>query len=243
MKLAIVSPLSISRKALCALLAPVPQLNVVIDVDNPLENFENIQKTAPSVLLFDTLNPAADLEIIVRTQKLLPQVKILVLAARVDEDLELRAIKAGARGCISKGSDPQLLAKALTLVDRGEVWISHRMASRIIGEFVESGKKASEGTRSGELSRREWEILALVAQGFRNKEIARRLFICESTTKTHLYAIYKKLEISSRLEAIIYYFHVLGEGIEMPPAQVASLSQSQAAQSDWPEGPSVPADS
>ena len=240
MNIGIVSPLSISRKALCALLASVSQLNVVLDVDDSLGNLEDIQKAAPSVLLFDTHNPAADLEVIVRTRKLVPQVKILVLAGHVDDDLELRAIKAGAQGCISKGSDLQLLTKALIMVERGEVWVSQRMASHIIGEFVCSQNKERRGGGSADLSRREWEILALVAQGLRNKEIARRLFICESTTKTHLYSIYKKLEVGSRLEAILYYFHLL-KGASPSPTQVASLSQTKAAWPDSPEKPDLPA--
>lgn len=228
MTVGVVSPYSISRKALCALLASVHQVTVVADVDNPLEHFESLQRINPDVLLFDILNPAVDLETIVRTRKVLPEAKVLVLAANVDEELELRAIKAGTQGCISRRADPQILTKALATVGRGEVWVSQRIASRIIGEFVRSRDKEAQGSKSGGLSRREWEILALVAQGFRNKHIAHHLFVCESTVKTHLYAIYKKLEINSRLEATLYYYHL--KGGSAPPVPMTPLAEPSSTQ-------------
>jgi DNA-binding NarL/FixJ family response regulator len=227
MTVAVVSPHSITRKALCALLRSIPQVTVVLDVDNALEHFESLQKMHPGVLLFDALNPAADLETVVRTRKVIPEVRILVLAAGVDEEFELRTIRAGARGCVSRGADPQVLAKALAMVERDEVWVSQRIASRIIGEFVRSRDGRGKGSNSAELSRREWEILALVAQGFRNKNIAHHLFVSESTVKTHLYAIYKKLEINSRLEATLYYYqHLKGDADSASPVQAPPLSES-----------------
>lgn len=227
MTVGVVSTHSITRKALCALLASVPQMNVVLDVDNPLEHLESLRKIRPCILLFDAVNPAVDLETVVRTRKMLPEVRTLLLAPYVDEELELRTIKAGAQGCISREADPQVLTKALVTVGRGEVWVSQRIASRIIGEFVRSRDKKGKGSNASELSRREWEILALVAQGFRNKQIAQHLFVCESTIKTHLYAIYKKLEISSRLEATLYYYHHLkGGGASASPLPATPLSES-----------------
>lgn len=211
MTIGIVSPYPISRKGLCALLSSIPQVTIVFDVDI-LDLFEIIQKMPPTILLFEAVNPAQDLEVILRTRKLFSQLKILLLSDCVDEDLEFRAIRAGTRGCISKREDPQVLARALAVVAQGEIWISQRAGTRIIGEFVRSRDKESHGNESNRLSRRESEIVALVARGYRNKQIAAQLFICESTIKTHLYAIYKKLQIGSRMEAILYYYHHLKEG-------------------------------
>jgi len=234
MRVGVASPYSINRKALCALLGSIPQVKVVLEMADPSETFQALQKADPGVLLFDSPHPQTDFETIARTRKLLPGMKILVLAANLDEELEFRAIKVGVRGCVSKGVDPELLAKALATVDRGEIWVSQRIASRIIGEFVRSREKENRRASPAQLSRREWEILALVAQGLRNKQIAQHLFVCESTIKTHLYAIYKKLEIGGRIEAVLYYYHRLKEN----PTSASSIgSLSELAKAEPPIQP------
>ena len=192
-----------------------------MDAGNPLEDVVVLQRVRPGILLFDSLNPAADLENLVRTRRVLPDVKSLLLTARVDDELEFRAIKAGAQGCISREADPEALTKALETLSRGDFWVSHRMASRIIGEFVRTRERADRAPDRNELSRREWQILGLVAQGLRNKHIAHQLFVSESTVKTHLYSIFRKLEIGSRLEATLYYYQRLKSGAgdaSAPPA-------------------------
>ncbi len=201
----VVSPWTLTRKGLCALLAPIKEARVVLDVDSALENFELIQKSRPDILLLDILSPASDLEIVSQVRKLFPETRIILLVDDADEEFQLRAIRAGARGCVSKRSEPQVLVKSLKVVGQGEIWVSHHMASRIIGEFMRF-QDAGQAEPS-DLTQREWEILALVANGCRNKEIASRLFISENTIKTHLYAIYKKLQVSNRLGAALYYFH------------------------------------
>ncbi|HEV2175933.1 MAG TPA: response regulator transcription factor [Terriglobia bacterium] len=227
MRVGVISPHLISRKGLCALLESLPQVSVVLDINSLLDDIESVQKVDPAVLLFDALDPALDLEVIGRTQKLLPRMKIVLLADHVDEEFELRAIKAGARGCVSKKEDPQFLAKALVVVAQGEIWISQRAGSRIIGEFIRSRDKENNRNGSSELSRREWEILSLVAQGYRNKQVANRLFVCESTIKTHLYTMYKKLQISNRLEAVLYYYHHLNrDAVPAQPVLPASLAET-----------------
>jgi DNA-binding NarL/FixJ family response regulator len=87
-------------------------------------------------------------------------------------------------------------------VKRGEVWISHRASSQLLKKLVRRDRQEE----IGDLTRREWEILVLVAAGKRNKEIASRLCVSENTVKTHLYAIYRKLHASTRMEAALFFF-------------------------------------
>ena len=226
MRVGVSSPHLISRKGLCALLGALPQVSVVLDVPSPLDDIERIEKADPAVLLVDAPSPA-DLELVAHATRLLPRARVLLLTDQVDQEFELRAVKAGARGCFSKADAPELLAKALGVVAGGDLWITHRTGSRIIGEFVRSRDKKSSKNRSRDLSRREWEILSLVAQGYRNKQIGQRLFVCESTIKSHLYAMYKKLEITSRLEAVLYYYHHLNrQTAPAGSAAPASLSEN-----------------
>ncbi len=203
MKIGVVSPYAISREALCSWLSSLPDISVVVKLEDLVGDLESVKKSPPSLLLLDALTPTADLEMVSRIRKMLPQTKILLLCERVDEEFELRAIKAGARGCLSKSAQPIMLAKALKSVEQGELWVSHRMASQLIEEFVQMQDKEKD---SAALTQREWEVLSLVAQGYRNKEIGSRLFVSESTIKTHLYAIYQKLQVANRLEAVLYYY-------------------------------------
>jgi two-component system, NarL family, response regulator NreC len=204
MDLGIVDPQVLIRKALCALLADVRDVRVVLDVDHVFENVRLIRQLRPDALLIHSANPASELATIPQIKKLLPQVRLILLTDDVDDDLELRAIRAGVLGCVSKKSEPQVLEEALKAVGNGETWISRRAATRIIGEFAR-GEVA--GQRNGtELTQREQEILALTAKGFRNKEIAGRLLISENTIKTHLLTIYRKLGVSGRMGAAMCYF-------------------------------------
>ena len=215
MKIGVVSPYAISRKALCSWLSSFPEIGAVVELQDLVGDLESLRKSPPSLLLLDALTPSADLEVVSRMRKMLPQTKILLLSERVEQEFELRAIKAGAWGCLSKTSQPQMLQKALKSVEQGELWVSHRMASLLIEDFVRMQDKEKD---SAALTQREWEVLSLVAQGYRNKEIGSRLFVSESTIKTHLYAIYQKLQVANRLEAALYYYRYSNRGPKSPPA-------------------------
>jgi DNA-binding CsgD family transcriptional regulator len=89
-------------------------------------------------------------------------------------------------------------------VNKGEIWVSHQAAARIISKLLKLG--GHEEANPDELTPREWEILKLVADGFRNKEIAGRLHLSENTVKTHLYTTYRKLQVCTRLGAALRYF-------------------------------------
>ena len=220
MKIGIVSPYAINRKALCSWLSSFPEISVVVELDDIAGDLEPAKKSGLNLLLLDALTPTADLEMVSRMRRMLPQTKILLLSERVDEEFELRAIKAGAWGCLPKTAQPIMLAKALKSVEQGELWVSHRMASRLIEEFVQTQDKEKD---SAALTQREWEVLSLVAQGYRNKEIGSRLFVSESTIKTHLYAIYQKLQVANRLEAVLYYYRYANRSNGTVPAGSAAV--------------------
>jgi DNA-binding NarL/FixJ family response regulator len=135
---------------------------------------------------------------------LLPKVKILLDVDKPDEETELLALRAGARGCVSRRIDLDTLLKAFVVIGRGEYWVSHGVATHAIGKLAQS--ENVEDTNSNELTPREWEILGLLAKGARNKEIANALSVSENTVKTHLFTIYRKVNVDCRLAATLYYF-------------------------------------
>ncbi len=204
MNIGVASPWVLTRKALCFRLARTKDLRVAFGIDNALRHFELIQQTHADVLLIETANPASDLESVSKLRKLFPEMKILLLSETTDEEFELRAIKAGAWGCVSKRSEPQALEKALRAVANGEIWVSHHMATLIIRKSMHPKEHPEENPE--ELTQREWEILALVSSGYQNKEIASRLFISSHTIKAHLSSIYRKLQVRTRLGAALHYF-------------------------------------
>jgi two-component system nitrate/nitrite response regulator NarL len=135
----------------------------------------------------------------------LPTRVIVLTAAEDDRDI-VRAMRLGARGVVLKQSASDLLVKSIRKVHQGEIWLDNRMTAEVINAF----KKSSEGGGRKDkplLSDREREIVQLVAQGFRNREIGEKLFISEQTVKNHLHNIFDKLGVSDRLELALYAIH------------------------------------
>ena len=141
--------------------------------------------------------------------KLLAKLKpdILLLDLRMPDDRDVvRAMRLGARGVVLKQSATDLLVKSIHRVHAGEIWLDNRMTAEVMKAFA---KSSDSGPRREKplLSDREKEIVQLVAQGFRNKEIGEKLFISEQTVKNHLHNIFDKLGVSDRLELALYAIH------------------------------------
>src|SRR6267143_1739756 len=126
-------------------------------------------------------------------------------AAEDDRDV-VRAMRLGARGVVLKQSATDLLVKSIHRVHAGEIWLDNRMTAEVMKAC---SKSSDSGPRREKplLSDREKEIVQLVAQGFRNKEIGEKLFISEQTVKNHLHNIFDKLGVSDRLELALYAIH------------------------------------
>ncbi len=221
----IVSSCALTRRLLQAFLSSTGEFQIPVVVPEVLGNLESLKKCSLDVIIFDSSEPNEDLAILTQTKKLLPEIKIVMLIPREDHRLSLRAIEAGAHGCVSRDSDAEMLLKALCHVGSGEFWMKREVASMMAGKWVQS--KGLRSFMSDELTRREWDILALLGQGSVNKDIAVRLSISENTVKTHLASIYRKMGVSTRLEAVLGYHHRLqkqrAEGVPPgPPERVAA---------------------
>jgi DNA-binding NarL/FixJ family response regulator len=132
--------------------------------------------------------------------------RVIVLTATEDDREVVRAVRMGARGIVLKDSATELLLKSIRTVHAGEIWLDKKKTSDVIEAFK---KSAESGPRREKplLSDREKEIVQLVAQGFRNREIGEKLFISEQTVKNHLHNIFDKLGVSDRLELALYAIH------------------------------------
>ncbi|MGF7238292.1 MAG: response regulator [Frankia sp.] len=164
--------------------------------------------TVPDIVLMDIRMPHGDgIEAAAAIKQAVPSAKIVMLTFSDDEADLFDAIKAGAVGYLLKSIPPHEVAGAVRSVYGGMSLISPFMASKLMSEFVSIARGSDERPRvpaATRITARELEVLRLVAEGRANRDIARRLFISENTVKNHVRNILDKLQLHSRMEAVMY---------------------------------------
>ena len=198
---------AIFRDGLRKLLEGADDVQIVGEASNGVECVKMLAKLKPDILLLDLRMPEKDgLGVLEEVNFDTMPTRVIVLTAAEDDRDVVRAMRLGARGVVLKQSASDLLLKSIRKVAEGEIWLDNRMTAEVIDAF----KKSSESGQRREkplLSDREKEIVQLVAQGFRNREIGEKLFISEQTVKNHLHNIFDKLGVSDRLELALYAIH------------------------------------
>jgi two-component system nitrate/nitrite response regulator NarL len=205
-KIMIADDHAIFQDGLRKLLEDADDISIVGEAPNGVECLKMLAKLMPDILLLDLRMPEKDgLGVLVEVP---PDstTRIIVLTAAEDDRDVVRAMRLGARGVVLKQSAGELLVKSIRKVYGGEIWLDNRMTTEVLDAFK---KSAESGQRREKplLSDRETQIVQLVAQGFRNKEIGEKLFISEQTVKNHLHNIFDKLGVSDRLELALYAIH------------------------------------
>ena len=134
--------------------------------------------------------------------------RVIVVTGVSDPELHLRAVRLGAMGVVLKVEAVSTLFKAIRKVHAGEVWLNRSMVATVMTEFVQPSKRKTdpEAAKIASLTERELEVIALLGEGKRNKQIAERLFISEKTVRHYLTSIFDKLEVSDRLQLMIYSY-------------------------------------
>jgi DNA-binding NarL/FixJ family response regulator len=195
----------IFREGLAKLVEHEPSIEVLCTCRTGLKAIESAHEHQPDVILIDTeLSECSSIETIQRIRERLPNTNIIVLShSEANSDL-LSAIRAGARAYISKDISVENLVKTITLVADGQVVVSPPMAVKLLAEFslLEERKDATKLGGSLLLSKREHDVLALVAQGLTNREIAATLLMSEHTVKVHMRNIMDKLHAHTRQQAV-----------------------------------------
>jgi two-component system nitrate/nitrite response regulator NarL len=164
----------------------------------------------PVALLLDLHLPDLDgVGGVAALQRLRPPTKIIVLTSRPDEKEGIAALKAGARGYCDREIAPILLAKALDVVQKGEIWVGRKLIPHLLEELTalteqQQDSPAELDNRFDRITPREREIVQLLSAGASNKEIAKRLTVTERTVKAHLTAVFRKLGISGRLQLALF---------------------------------------
>src|SRR5450432_977907 len=207
----------IFRDGLCKLLALEEDFEVVAQAQDGRQVLDVLQQYEPDILLLDLKMPGLDgLATLQRLQIAKNKTRVIVLTASDDKNEFVQAMKLGTSGIVLKQTATELLIKSIRKVHAGEIWLDSHTTAAVIRQFVANDESPAASplsaatTRERErspLSQREREIVALVAQGFKNKEMAEKMFISEQTVKNHLHNIFDKLGVSDRLELALYAIH------------------------------------
>jgi DNA-binding NarL/FixJ family response regulator len=204
------------RKALAILFREAPDFEVVGEAADGLEAIAQAAALRPDVILMDMRMPRADgPEATRRIVATSPHVKIVMLTVSGDEDGVVDAVQSGAQGYLLKTIDPPALFDALRGVVRGEAALARGVATTIMQAFTRAGlRSAATAPPGSEFSLRAQQIIALVAEGKRNKEIATQLGLAENTVKNHLKTILTTLHLDNRVQVAAFALRTQGA----PPA-------------------------
>lgn len=191
------------REGLAAILGAQPNLEVIGEASDGLEAVVKAQDLKPDLVLMDVQMPGMDgLEATREIKRVLPDCRIVVLTVRDDDDKLFEALKNGAQGYLLKDIRSQDMLSMLEGTLRGEAALSPAMAGRVLAEFRRlSRREPEEREEDGSLTEREQEVLAQVARGASDKEVAEALTISLNTVKSHMRNILTKLQVSTRREA------------------------------------------
>src|SRR5580692_4649302 len=203
----------IVRDGLKKLLLLEDDFDIVGEAGDGREVLERVRELDPDVLLLDLRMPNLDglatLQALQTTNK---RTRVIILTASEDKNEFVQAMKLGCSGIVLKQTAPDLIVKSIRKVHSGEIWLDSHTTAAVMRQFS-TGLEGSGGAGGGKgrerspLSTREREIVALVAQGYKNKEMAEKMFISEQTVKNHLHNIFDKLGVSDRLELALYAIH------------------------------------
>ncbi len=202
-RLVIADDHTLFREGLRALLASVPDIDVVGEAASGQETLLKVAQVQPDVVLMDIQMP--DLNGIDATRQILrtyPHMGIIMLTMFKDDDSVFAAMRAGARGYVLKGADQDVMLRAVRAVANGESLFSPEIAERLM-RFFAGLKPAAPPEVFPELTGREREILALIAQGDTNADIASALSISVKTVRNHVSNIFNKLQVADRTQASI----------------------------------------
>ncbi|MEW5870633.1 MAG: response regulator transcription factor [Chloroflexota bacterium] len=194
---------SLLREGIAGIIASQPDMQVVGEAGDGLEAIVKASELHPDLILMDIQMPGCDgLEATRKIKQALPETVIVMLTVRDDEEKLFEAIKSGAQGYLLKNIRSQDMLQMLRGALKGEAAIPAHLAGRMLEEFRRlSYHTGEEKIEESNLTLREQEVLAQVAQGLSDKEIAERLTISIYTVKSHLRNILAKLHVGSRREA------------------------------------------
>ncbi len=208
----------IVRDGLRKLLSFESDFDIVGEASNGQEAIKLVHSLKPDILLLDLRMPELDgIATLHALQSDPSPTKVIVITASDERTDYVQAMRLGSRGILLKQTSPELITKSIRKVHAGEIWLDRETTAAVMDSFSNTPGAAStphppakaplKSRDRSPLSARELEIVQLVAQGYKNKEMAEKMFISEQTVKNHLHNIFDKLNVSDRLELALYAIH------------------------------------
>jgi len=183
---------------------------VVGEAENRSESLAAIANEAPDIILLDLdLGDENGLDLLPELIAAVPDARIILLTGLRDPQVQRRAILLGAMGLVSKQKAADTLIQAIKKVYAGEVWLDRAMIASILNDRINTSVAADqnvEALRIAKLTDREREVIMLIGEGIKNRQIAARLYISEATVRHHLTSVFAKLGVTDRFELVIYAF-------------------------------------
>ncbi len=193
-----------------------PVIEVVGEATDGMDAIERTVLLEPDVVLMDLKLPRVDgLTVLRSIQTRAPKSRVILFATADNREEFVEAMKLGCSGIVHKDVPTSLIEKSIVKVHAGEIWLDSNTTAAVMRKFSSpSDGQPSPAAPNGkapreraQLSQREREIIILIAQGYKNKEIAEKMFITEQTVKNHLHNVFDKLGVSDRLELALYAIH------------------------------------
>lgn len=210
-------------KGLEAILTPSAGFELSGVSRSTMNLIDEIYACNPDVLLLD-MTPDLNLGVLVELQRHIPGSRIVLWVRAMATELACQAIEHGVRGILRKTQPPEILLKCLKMVADGGLW------------FEETLKTSFTSMRTVSLTRREGQLISLLSQGLKNKEIASTLFITEGTVKVYLSRLFHKLGVKDRFELALFGLKNMPAGetvVEVPLQDLETRPRNDGRQSQW----------
>ena len=207
------------RAGLKMLLAAEPAIGVIAEANDRREALDIAKRERPDIFLVDIkLGEGMATDFLPELLASSKNTRAILLTSITDRDELCRAVSAGARGLVYKDEAPEVLIRAIQKVHSGDVWLPRALMASALSELL-AGHNArpapnGEAEKIASLTRREREIVALIASGVNRKKVAERLFVSEATVRNHLTSILKKLDLANQFELV---FYAQRRGLSRPP--------------------------
>ncbi len=219
-RIMIIDDRPVIRAALRLLIESWPGMEIVGDAPQNAHALELTKKLNPDIVLLEVSpNGTPDaLGYLPGLASTVGEGRIIALTGTIDSDTRMLAVRLGAHGIVYTSKEADELRKAICKVHSGELWLDHSLTAKLLGEIARprgEKKPDAEEQRLAALTGREREIALLVCQGLKNREIAERLFISETTVRHHLTSIFAKLETANRFELLFFLYR---HKVAPPPA-------------------------
>ncbi|KRF44123.1 response regulator [Paenibacillus sp. Soil787] len=206
LKVLVVDDHAVVRSGLMMLLHGKHNIEVIGEAADGEEGIQAAQLLKPDVVLMDLNMPSGmdGLTATTELRRLMPDLAILILTMHDDDEYLFRAIHVGASGYILKSAPHEELLTAIRSVAAGNAYLYPTATKRLMNEYIERLKQGENTDTFASLSEREKEVLALIAKGFSNKEIAEQLIISVKTVESHKSNVMEKLGLKTRPELVKY---------------------------------------